>query len=97
MEKSLRITCDTDAGVLYARRVGVRIATSRYGEADTLLVLNLDAEGDVVGLQLEGALELTPAEWRQHPDRGLIPPDMLAKIDGWFSTCWADARSEACV
>lgn len=79
------VTIDLDAAVdvLYVRRRGRQLVTSRTYDDDGV-VLNLDAEGQVSGLQIVFVSELF-GDWNTHPDRVHIPPELLTVVDGWFS------------
>lgn len=84
MSHDVSLTIDERADVLYARRPGVPIRTSREAPGDSYLILNLDAGGNVVGVQLLAAHEMPADFWREHPDRGALPPDLLAALDRWM-------------
>ena len=70
-------------------REAVRLAkqanddVSREAAHDGYLIVNLDAAGAIVGVQLLAASEVPSALWRNHPDRGALPDDIARTIDAW--------------
>lgn len=84
---------DERSDVLYVKRREARFECSRYAETDNLLVLSVDAQGEVIGFHLEGALKLSPEAWSLHADRGAIPGDLLRLADRWFQERWELERS----
>jgi len=85
MNGHVQLRFDTDRDVLYAKRADASIRRSAEAPSDGYLILNCDAEGRVVGVQLLAAQEMPNAAWRQHPDRGALPPDLLAALDDWMN------------
>lgn len=74
---------DNESDVLYVKRAGATIHTSREAAHDGGLIVNLDAAGAIVGVQLLAASELPAALWRNHPDRSALPDDIARTIDAW--------------
>jgi uncharacterized protein YuzE len=87
MSRSVRITLDEENDVLYVR-VGdpVALGISRLAPHDPELVLNTSSTGDVIGIQLLGAMQLVGGGWRAHPDRDLLPTELRDAVDGWMLT-----------
>ncbi len=75
---------DGGSDVLYVKRAGATIRTSREAAHDGGLIVNLDAAGAIVGVQLLAASELPAALWRNHPDRSVLPDDIARTIDAWL-------------
>ena len=82
---SIELRVDADHDVLYAKRLGARIHLSDEAPTDSFLILNRDADGDVVGVQFLAVNEMELEYWRHHPDRGFLPADILAALDGWMA------------
>lgn len=80
----MRIDFDDDADVLYLRFEAERIAYSRESDDDGELIINLNAAGAVVGVQLLGALILGPEGWQAHPERPRLPAPLREALDGWY-------------
>lgn len=79
------VSFDDGTGTLHVRREGAgKAVRTVFSEADHLLALTLDADCVVIRLTIEGADLLTPAEWRDHPDRASIPADMHAAVAAWL-------------
>lgn len=72
----MKVLFDKDADVLYVRREGVTIKTSRECPNDPELVLHYDKDDQVIGCILIGLGVLPQEEWERHPDRGLLPKDL---------------------
>jgi uncharacterized protein YuzE len=80
----ISVSVDTAADVLYVKREHARIVDSAFAPNDSDFVVNYDDVHNVVGVQLIAAAELEPRLWFEHPDRLLIPSDILDAIDAWF-------------
>jgi hypothetical protein len=80
---SVVLDSDSNTGVLYAKLEGARISNSRESPEDDYLILNEDAEGQVVGVQVLHASEMV-GRWPSHPGRGGIPISLMSALDGWF-------------
>lgn len=86
---------DGGSDVLYVKRAGATIRTSREAAHDGYVIHNLDAAGAIVGVQLLAASELPSALWRNHPDRGALPDDIARTIDGWVDGRGTGAQDRA--
>lgn len=82
---AVRLTIDDIQDVLYAKRDGGIVKKSREAPHDGYLILNFGPDGAIVGIQVVEARGMVPEEWRRHPDRGLVPPDILEAVDRWFA------------
>lgn len=80
------VSYDPDADVLYVWRTGVSFHRSKEAKHDGYLILNMDSQGEVVGVQLLSARQMPASFWATHPDRGAIPSDILGAIDVWVDT-----------
>ncbi len=74
---------DGGSDVLYVKRAGATIRVSREAAHDGYVIVNLDATGAIVGVQLLAASEMPVAFWRNHPDRSALPDDIARTIDAW--------------
>lgn len=74
---------DSRGDVLCVYRNGAVFAHSSETPHDGCLVLSYDATVASVGVTLIGA-SVNAAFWPTHPDRGEIPPDLLAALDAWI-------------
>ena len=83
---------DSSSDVLYVRDPRAQIATSAPIPGDGFVVLNFDASGHVVGLQLLEVGELTQRDWREFFRTGEIPPVMFDAVDAWLAQVHADAE-----
>jgi uncharacterized protein YuzE len=81
MTLPVRITLDPAADVLYVKVDQARIADSMCAPHDDLLIFNMDPSGQVVGVQLLGASDLPIVDWVEHPDRSMLPMELLDAID----------------
>ena len=70
--------------VLYIVRADGYIFTSSPTPNDGYLILDFDRDGTTVGARLLDARGMPAAEWKRHPDRHLIPRDLLFGLDEWF-------------
>lgn len=70
----------------------------RYGPAptDAHMMIERDALGAVVGVEIAGASAMRPSFWRQHPDRCIIPAAILAELDEWLAHRWGNLGRSAC-
>lgn len=80
------LSYDPDADVLYVHRIGTSIHRSKEAEHDGYLILNMDSQGEVVGVQLLSARQMPASFWATHPDRDAIPSDILGAINTWIDT-----------
>lgn len=81
----VRLKHDDQHDVLYARRDGARIAKSREAPGDGYLILNLDEQGSIVGVQFMFPTDLSAEEWAGHPDRQSLPHDIDSVLNAWFA------------
>jgi hypothetical protein len=84
VSNAVRVTLDDLGDVLYATR-GDPVATAKEAPTDSYLILSLDTQGRVVGVQLLAAHEMPPEFWLRHPDRAALPADLLSAIDEWMT------------
>src|SRR5579872_3548106 len=82
--KNMELRHDADNDVLYVREAGVQIWSSEPIQGDDFVILNMDRDGRVVGLQLMCAREMAHARWREffHPPE--IPEEIYATVDRWL-------------
>lgn len=80
------VRVDEISDVFYARRENTSSAFSNEAPNDGYLVISYDAGGNIVGIKLMAASEMPHEFWRRHPDRGVIPPDLLDAIDAWVQS-----------
>lgn len=85
LDGAVRLTVDGTQDVLYAKRTDGIVKNSAEAPNDDYLILNFAADGSVIGIQVIEAHGLIPDEWKRHPDRGLVPPDILEEVDRWFT------------
>lgn len=71
--------------MLYVKRKGASIARSRESAHDNELVLNLDVNGTVVGVQLLSVGGLPWSVWLNHPDRGSLPNELRDDLDAYLA------------
>jgi uncharacterized protein YuzE len=69
-----------------------KTAEYRPAPSDCHIMIERDAAGSVVGVELCGASRITRARWEHHPDRNIVPSDLLVELDRWLAMRWADAR-----
>lgn len=86
MNTHVDVKHDDSADVLYVRRDVARIVNSKEAPDDGYLILNYDSLGSVVGVQLLFASEMDLIYWRSHPDRNVLPVDILTELDSWFDS-----------
>lgn len=84
MSNLSRIDVDELTGVLYAKLPGTRMVVCEHAPHDDDIVLNLDADRNVIGVTVLSAVDADPEDWFSHPDRAVIPWSILASIDAWF-------------
>jgi hypothetical protein len=70
--------------VLAKQPQGVKNPTAQSGAFDDRVTLLYDAEGGVVGCDIQGAKDMGGRAWYRHPDRALIPLLILQALDQWF-------------
>lgn len=75
---------DIDNDVLYIRRDDVKICNSKECFQDCYVVLNYNSSNEIVGTIILGALSLIEL-WYRHPVRAMLPQDILASLDLWYS------------
>lgn len=80
----MTLAYDAQADVIYVRSEGARSVTSNEAPSDGHLILSTDASEAVVGTTLMAASEMPADFWCTHPDRGLVPTDLLAAMDAWI-------------
>ncbi len=81
----VHIKYDAGADVLYVRRDGATIHRSKEAEHDGYLVLNMNSQSEVVGVQLLCAKEMPATTWHEHPDKERIPLDIFNAVEDWTS------------
>lgn len=74
-------TLDEVRKVLYVREFDAYPFTSREAPRDGGLILSYDRAGAIIGVQLIDPEALRGKPWQQHPDRELLPADLLALLD----------------
>ena len=84
VSEGLALSLDEEADVLYVRMRDRRLLSSRVAPSDSFLILNTDAAGNIVGLQVLYASELKTS-WARHPDRALVPAPLANAIDEWVA------------
>lgn len=84
MNAQVNVKHDGAADVLYVLRNVARVSISREAPDDGYMILNYDSFGSIVGVQLMCASEMDMNYWRSHPDRSVLPVDILAELDSWF-------------
>jgi uncharacterized protein YuzE len=85
MNAAVALHADELSDVLYAKVEGASIRTSREAPNDGDLILNLDENGRVIGVQVLGALSLTAHAWLEHPDRRMLPVEVSAAVEQWLA------------
>jgi uncharacterized protein YuzE len=81
--KIIQCSLDKNQDVLYIKYRDILSHHGKEAPHDGYLILNYAEDGSVVGLQILDATKITWNEWIQHPDRSLIPSDILQVIDRW--------------
>lgn len=72
---------------------GTRAERARPAPIDSHILLELDASGGVVGVEVMRASDLARNRWAEHPDRSVVPTDLLSELDRWLAHRWADHPS----
>lgn len=90
MTPRIMIDFDDLTDVVVVQRDGAAIVKARPAPHDNHLMFELDASGAVVGIEVMGASDRVPSFWRGHPDRGLVPAEILSEADRWLAHLWAD-------
>ena len=85
MSSAIVLTFDDVQDVLYAKRVSAIVKSSAEAPSDSYLILNMASDGSVVGVQVVDANGIPTEEWKHHPDRSLVPKDILDVVDRWIS------------
>jgi len=75
------VRIDKKNDVMYVKMGTVKY--SREAPHDSELVLNYN-DDVCIGLQLIGYSRLSPSEWLEHPDRALIPENILKYVDHFY-------------
>lgn len=81
---SMIVDYDEVCDVIYVRRDDARTVNSEEAPNDGCLILSDDAQGETVAAKLLFVSEMPPEFWWSHPDRGLIPADVLSAMDAWI-------------
>jgi hypothetical protein len=65
---------------------------AHFGPAPTdhHMLVERDEGGRVVGVEVLGASALVPSFWNRHPDRHILPSEILDELDRWLKHHWAD-------
>lgn len=92
MSARVEFRFDDSLDVLSAWFVNARVVRARTAATDAHIVLKLDSDGHIVGLELLGPSELRPAFWRSHPARTELPADLLSDVDAWLESHWLHLR-----
>lgn len=87
------IRFDNDTDVVSAFLAGSKSSDVAPAPFDRHLLLDRDEGGCIVGIEVHGARALVPAAWRTHPDRVVVPPDILEQVDSWFAQFWIAQES----
>jgi len=82
--KNLDLDYDPSGDVLYVKVAGARIRAGRPVEGDDFVILNVDQDGVVVGLQLIDAREMSAVRWREYFATPEIPEEIFAAVDAWL-------------
>lgn len=89
MNSRIIVRFDSVLDVLAATRAGAAVVRARPSKSDGRLILRLDSGGAVVGLEILGPTEIRPQFWREHPDRHILPPELLSEVDAWMEELWS--------
>jgi hypothetical protein len=89
-ELEILISFDDLTEVLSAYVAGTRTAHFGPAPSDGHLMLERDHDGNVVGVELlTSSLSGLPF-WKRHPDRGVVPTELVAEIDRWLARHWEE-------
>lgn len=82
-----RYTVDFDetVGTLYFLLEGARIDTSSSTEEDSWLILDYDAEDNIVGLIHCCASDITLQDWKKYETREKLPAWLRDAMDLWYT------------
>lgn len=83
-DSNLAVTYDTHSNVLYVRLTDETIVTSKTPEDDHFVILNLNAKGEVVGLQLLEFSDATETYWRSFEKE--VPPIIFNAVLNWLGS-----------
>lgn len=75
---------DSFTGTLSLLVNGAKGSSSRESENDSWMVFDVDPQGQIVGLQLALAQDLSLEDWLEHPDRALLPDLLRKSMDAWY-------------
>jgi uncharacterized protein YuzE len=84
MQVSEIIHHDAASDVLYAKLPDRKVVRSAPLPDDDFVILNVDAGGEVVGVQLLEATEMNRGRWREF-FRNAIPITLFEAIDYWLA------------
>lgn len=83
---------DPRLDVLSAQLPGTEVNRAKPSPSDSRMILEFDARGRVVGVELLNPTEMLPAFWSSHPDRERIPRDLLVALDVYLQDLWSSSR-----
>lgn len=75
---------DESLGVLSVELDDAHVVRGRPVPNDSTLVLKVDAEGRVVGIELLSPKDMTPEVWRSHSVRPQLPPEVFSTVEAWL-------------
>jgi uncharacterized protein YuzE len=90
MASRVKIVFDEITDVVSVFIDGKRARKVRNAQHDHQILLEYDADGKIVGIEVTGASVLDPSKWPYHPDRGAMPAELLDELDRWLRHRWAD-------
>ncbi len=76
----INLSLDEIQNVLYVKYGNKNSFVSSESPNDGYLILNFDCDKNIIGLQILDFSELILNDWKNHPDRKLIPDDLFKKI-----------------
>ena len=89
MSASVLLRFDRSLGVLSAHLADAHVVRARPSKIDNCLVLELDASGRVVGVEILEPTAMPSSAWYEHSDRHQLPATLRAEVDAWLEEMWA--------
>jgi uncharacterized protein YuzE len=83
-DSNLAVTYDTHNNVLYVCLTDQIIKSSKTPEDDNFVILNYNANGEIVGLQLLEFSDATETYWRSFEKE--IPPILFNAVLNWIGS-----------
>lgn len=83
--ETISVRYDEAHDVLHIKRQTRGLKHADEAPNDCNLIVGRNANGVIVGVQIVGARRLSYREWASHPDRILLPINILARIDQWYA------------